>query len=101
MGRFFFAHVHQVLQQHAEGRAPVADMVFPDDLVALQFQQADQAVADYGRPQVADVHLLGRVGGGVVHYHGQGTKAPDDAEAMGPKPCSAVRGPGNHPRGPG
>ena len=58
--------VEQVLDEHAEGCAPVTDVVLPDDVVAEVLEGAGQRVADDGRAQVPDVHLLGDVGRGVV-----------------------------------
>ena len=54
----------------AELRAPVAHVVVADDLGAAEFQQAADGLADHGRAQVADVHLLGGVGRAVVDDHG-------------------------------
>ena len=60
------SHVEKVLDEHPERRAPVADVVLADDVVAELLQGAGQRVADHRRPQVTDVHLLGQVGRGVV-----------------------------------
>ena len=57
-----FAHLEQVLDEHAERGAPVADVVLPDDVVAEVLERAGQRVADDRRAQVPDVHLLGHVG---------------------------------------
>jgi len=64
-------------------RAPVADVVFPDDLVALELQQPDKAVSDDGGPQVADVHLLGGIGRGIIDYDSQRAGRPGDAHVCG------------------
>ena len=56
----------QVLDEHAERRPPVADVVLPDHLVAEVLEGPHQRVADDRRAQVSDVHLLGHVGRGVV-----------------------------------
>ncbi len=58
--------VEQVLDEHAERRAPVADVVLADDVVPQVLESASDRVADDGRAQVPDVHLLGDVGRGVV-----------------------------------
>jgi hypothetical protein len=51
----------QVGHQHAELGAPVAHVVLADHFVAEELQHPGHAVADDGRAQVADVHLLGQV----------------------------------------
>ena len=83
MRGLFLAHVHQVLDQHAEGRAPVPDVVLPDDPVAFELQQPDQAVSDDGGPEVADVHLLGGIGRGVIDHYGQRALGLGHAQAGG------------------
>jgi hypothetical protein len=60
------AHRQQVLDEHAEVGAPVADVVLPNDVVPQVFQRPGKRVPDHGGPQVPDVHLLGNVGRGVV-----------------------------------
>ena len=62
----FFAEVGQVLDQHAEGCAPVADMVLADHRVALRFKDAHQRIADHRRPQVATC-ILATFGAGDDH----------------------------------
>ena len=62
--------VEQVLDEHAERRAPVADVVGPPHVVAEPGQRTRRRVADHGRAQVPDVHLLGHVGRRVVDDHG-------------------------------
>ena len=57
-------------QQHAELRAPIAQVIVGDDLVAQQPQRARQAIAQDGRADVADVHGLGHVGRAEIHDHG-------------------------------
>ena len=64
--RGVLADLEEVLDQHPEGGAPVADVVLPDDGVAEVLEGAGERVADDRRAQVADVHLLGDVGRGVV-----------------------------------
>ena len=63
------AHVEQVLDQHAERGAPVADVVVPDHPVPGELQDARDGVADDGGAQVPDVHLLGHVRRGVFDHH--------------------------------
>ena len=55
-------NVEQVLDEHAERRAPVADVVLPQHVVPEEPEHAGQRVADEGGAQVPDVHLLGHVG---------------------------------------
>ena len=57
-------------QQHAELRAPVADVVVGDDAVAEQAQHAREAVAENRGADVADVHRLGDVGRTEIHDDG-------------------------------
>ena len=56
-----FAEVEQMLDQHAERTAPVADVVLADHVVAEELEHPHQRVADHGRAEVAGVHLLGDV----------------------------------------
>jgi hypothetical protein len=58
-----------LLHQHAELGAPVPHVVMGDHLVSDPGQHPAQAVTDHGGPQVADVHLLGHVGGRIVDHH--------------------------------
>ncbi len=55
-------------EDHAELRAPVAQVVVADDLVAERRVDPRQALADHGRAEVADVHRLGDVGRRVVDH---------------------------------
>ena len=66
------AHLQQVLDQHPERGAPVADVVLADHGVAQRLQGAGQGIAHHGGAQVPHVHLFGHVGGGVVQHHGAG-----------------------------
>ena len=54
----------------AELRAPVADVVVADHLRATELEQPADGLADDGRAEMADMHLLRRVGRGVVHDPG-------------------------------
>jgi len=75
------AHVEQVLDEHAERGAPVADMVIPDHLVPGELQDPRDGVTHDGRAQVPDVHLLGDVRRGVVDDHPQRVLGQRDAES--------------------
>jgi hypothetical protein len=77
------AEVDHVLDEHAEGRAPVADVVLADDGVADELQHAHQRVADDRGAQVADVHLLGHVRRRVVHHRDLGTGGRAHADPLG------------------
>ena len=55
-----------VLHQHPELGAPVADVVLRDHLVPQGGEDAVETVADDGGAQVPDVHLFGNVGRRVV-----------------------------------
>ena len=57
-------------QQHAELRAPVAEVVVRDDPVAQQAERAGQRIAQDGGADVADVHRLGHVGRTEIDDHG-------------------------------
>ena len=56
------------MDEHAELRAEVADVVLADDGVALEFKHAGECVAEDRGAEMADVHLLGDVGAGVVDH---------------------------------
>ena len=66
LGLFSSLLVEHVFDEHAELRAPVADVVLTDDRVAALLKDADDGVADDGRAQVPDVHFLRDVGAGVI-----------------------------------
>ncbi len=73
------ALVDEVLDQHPERRAPVAEVVAPDHLVAEELPQAHDRVPDDRRAQVPDVHLLGHVRADVVDH--DPLRRRDDREA--------------------
>ena len=73
--------VQHVLGQHPELRAPIAQVVHPDHVVAGELERAHDRVADHGRAQVPDVHLLGHVGRGVVDRDRLRGRRERDAEA--------------------
>ena len=52
----------------AEGGAPVADVVVADDAGSAEGCDPGHGLADDGGAQVADVHLFGGVGRGVVYH---------------------------------
>ena len=54
--------VQQVFDQHAELRAPVAQVVLPNHGMPHRFERAHQRVADDRRAQMAHVHLFRDVG---------------------------------------
>ena len=82
-----------MLDQHAERRAPVADVVLADDAVAEEVEHAHQRVADDRGAQVADVHLLGDVRRRVVDDHrldvGRRTRRPADRRQRRRRAASA------------
>jgi hypothetical protein len=88
------AHVEQVFDQHPERRAPVADVVLPDHVVAEALQGAGQGVADHGGAQVPDVHLLGHVRGRVVDDHALRPFAGDTEPVVPPDPGRLGADPG-------
>jgi hypothetical protein len=69
-----------VLDQHPEGRPPVAEVVLADHAVPQELQDSRERVADDRAPQVPDVHLLGDVRGGVVDHDRLGGGGARDAE---------------------
>ena len=54
------------VEEHAELRAPIADVVVAHDRVAEEGGDAGEGVAEDGGADVADVHRLGDVGGAEV-----------------------------------
>ena len=56
------------LDENTELGAPVAEMVVGDNVVAESAEDAVDGVADHGRADMADMHLLGGVGRGIVDY---------------------------------
>ena len=75
-------HIGQVLEQHAEGGPPVAHVVLADHPMPLPLEHARQRIADHGRTQVADVHLLRHVGGRVVEDHRLGRARHGGAQPL-------------------
>ena len=54
--------------EHPKLRPPVAHVIVAYDLVAREFEDAGDGVADDRAAQMADVHFLGQVGMRVVDY---------------------------------
>ena len=52
------AHFKQVFNEHAERRAPVADVVLAHNLVAFELEHACERIAHDRRAQVANVHFF-------------------------------------------
>ncbi len=81
--RLFIEEVFPPVDDLAELRAPVAEMVVGDDLITHEPRHARQAIADDRRAQVADVHRLGDVRAAEVdHHHGRRLRQ-GHAEARG------------------
>ncbi len=70
-----------MLDQHAEGRAPVAHVVARDHGAAGEAVHARERVADHRRAEVAHVQFLGDVGGRVVDDDRPGPPGHCHAEA--------------------
>ena len=64
--RLLVQEVLVAVQEHAELRAPVAEVVVGDDAVAQEAQQPGQGVADDGAAQVADVHRFRHIRRAVI-----------------------------------
>ncbi len=79
-GSLLLAEVEEVLDQHPERGAPVADVVLADHVVAEEGEDPDEGVADDRGPEVAHVHLLGHVRRRVVDDHPLGPLVGCDAE---------------------
>jgi hypothetical protein len=72
VGGFGLADIEEVFDEHPERGAPVAEVVLADHAVSKPLEQTHGRVSDDGGAEMADVHLLGRVGCGVVDFHGLG-----------------------------
>jgi hypothetical protein len=68
--------------EHSELCAPIADVVLADDGVAFEFVEAGDAVADDGAAEMADVHLFGDIGAGVIDDDGLGRLGLFDAQPL-------------------
>ena len=72
----------QPADDHPELRAPVADVIVADDVVAEELGDARERVAEDGRADVADVHRLGDVGRAEVDDDRAWVRGARDAEAL-------------------
>ena len=80
MGGLPIDQVFVPIQQHPELGTPIAEMIVGDYFVAQEPQQSCQAVADDGAAEVADVHLLGDVGAGIIDDHALGMRGLVDPQ---------------------
>ncbi len=76
------AEIDKMLDQHAEGRAPVADVILLHDAMAEERHQPDECVADHRGAQMPDVHLLRHVRRRVVDDDGPRLRHRPDAEPV-------------------
>ncbi len=70
----------QVLNQHAERGAPVADMIEAEDVVASEFEDAANGVADDRGTHVTRVHFLGEIRAGEVEGDLLGVSSRGDSK---------------------
>ena len=91
--RRLVAEVLVAVEQDAELRAPVAEVVVGDDRVAQEAQQPRQGVADDRAAQMADVHRLGDVGRAVIDDEGPRRRRRRDAEPLVARPSPGPAGP--------
>ena len=56
-----------MLDQHTERSTPVTDVVLTVDSVPFVPQHADYRISYHRRAEVANMHLLGHIGGRVVY----------------------------------
>ncbi len=68
LNRFANFGILVAIDDHPELRAPVAEVIVADRLVAQELQRAIQAIADHGAADVAHVHRLGDVRGAVIDH---------------------------------
>ena len=93
-----FGMLIQYLDEHPELRAPIAQVVLPDDGGAEVPEHASERVADDRRAQVPDVHLLGDVRRRVVDDDAAALLGEVDSEPLAGQaqpelaPHGAVRG---------
>lgn len=73
----------EVLDEHPELGAPVAEVVLPYDIAAEEPQDAGDAVTDDRRTEVPDVHFLGDVGCRVVDDRAAARFGGADSEPVG------------------
>jgi len=60
-GCAIFTKVDEMLDEHSERRAPIADVVFAHHSVADGLKHAHERIADDRRAQMTNVHLFGHV----------------------------------------
>ena len=58
----------ELMKHHGDGQAPVSQMIFSKDRAAPAFKNACQRIADDGRPEMPNVHLLGDVDSAQVDH---------------------------------
>ena len=68
--------------QHAELRAPVADVILTNDVVSLKLHHAGDAIADHRAPQMPDMHLLSQVRAGKVDDDGLHARRSGNAHSV-------------------
>ena len=76
------AHFKQVFNEHAERRAPVADVVLAHNLVAFELEHARESIAHDGCAQVPHVHFLRDVRRRVVDHDRLGLIRAAHAETV-------------------
>jgi len=81
-----FRVLDEVLDEHPELGAPVAEVILPDDVRTEEPQHASEAVTDDRGAQVADVHLLGDVRRRVVDDRPPALLGHADAQARAGQP---------------
>ena len=69
------------LNQQAELRPPVAQMVVGDHAVTESTVETVERIADHGRADMTDMHRLSHVGAGVIDDHGAPLSSVRDTEA--------------------
>jgi hypothetical protein len=71
-----------MLDEHAEGGAPVTHVILPDHVVPDRLEHAHQAVTEDRGAQMPDVHLLCDVRRRVVDHHPLRHVGRGDAEPL-------------------
>ena len=80
-----------MLDEHAKGGAPVADVVLAMYSVALMHQHAHNRIADDCRSKVPDMHFLGHIWSRVVNCSDSGFLDCNSQSVVWkkiPQPCS-------------
>ncbi len=78
----FVAQVLPPPQDHPKLRAPIAEMIVANHLMAERSHDARQAVADDGRPEMTHVHRLGDIGRRKIDDDGLGGGGLVQAECL-------------------